>query len=348
MPELKLTAAGAFDLVPEPVACCRKGRIIYRNPAFSAAFPQVGEKVPAHWQWTELPCAGAINGWKLLCWSWEDAVVLRLTPVEKNTVLPDHCLALLSQRVRYPLTAITFAQELVERQCGLFLQQGCEEQFAALTRARMQLLRLCRELELTDGEEEPFDYAPALVDLDGLCRDTVRELEGVLEQTGSTLTYFGSQENLYAECDDLLVQTLICHLVSNALQHSGGSAHLELHLDKRRDVALVTLLDDGPGIQAQALSGLFSAPAGVEGIRGLGLGLVVCRRIALLHQGSLMLSNRPGGHGIKATFSLPICAPGSTQTLHSQKRFVDSSGGVPLVLRELSVVLPEKCYRKLN
>ena len=350
MPELKLTAAAAYDLLPEPVACCRKGKIFYRNPAFAAAFPALGEGklLPAEWRGEEPPCTGVTPGWRLLCWSWGESVIVRLTPLERTAVLPEHCMSLLSQRVRQPLTVLTFAQERVERQCGLFLQQGCEEPFSVMNRARLQLLRLCRELELTDGAEEPFDFSPTLVDLDGLCRDTVRELEAPLEQVGATVTYTGCDENLYADCDDLLVQTLICHLVSNAVQHADGPAHMELHLDKRRDMALVTLLDDGPGMDTAALSGAFTAPPGAVPMDTLGLGLMACRRIALLHQGSLMLSNRPGGRGLKATFSLPLCPMGSTQALRSDPRFVDNSGGVPLVLRELSGILPERCYAKLS
>lgn len=350
MSELNLSAAAAFHMTPEPVVCCRKQRIVYRNPAFAGSFPQLreGDLLPEDWGCTAPPCSGVIPGWSLLGWAWEEGMILRLNRLSPPSPLPERWLSLLSQRLRQPLASMAMAQDITEAQLSPFLQKGCEEGFSRLTKARMQLMRLCRELELVDSQESPFDFSPQVADLDGLCRDTVAQLEAVLKLSGTSLIYRGSSQNLFACCDDLLVQTLICHLVSNSVKQQPAGAHLELHLDQRGKMAHISLLDDGPGMTPRQIASLF-APSQEEipedsVLNHLGLGLMVCRRIALLHQGGLLLSSRPGGQGLIATFSLPLFDPGSTESLQSERR-LDASGGVPLVLRELSVILPEQCYR---
>ena len=42
-------------------------------------------------------------------------------------------------------------------------------------------------------------------------------------------------------------------------------------------------------------------------------------------------------------FSVPLCRPSSAPQINSPRR-INSTNGVPLVLRELSDVLPERCF----
>ena len=72
------------------------------------------------------------------------------------------------------------------------------------------------------------------------------------------------------------------------------------------DSVVVAISDDGPGIPAAARQGLrpfFTTKAG-----GLGLGLPIALKIVQLHQGDLVLSDRPP-RGLVVTIRLPAVGP---------------------------------------
>ena len=167
-----------------------------------------------------------------------------------------------------------------------------------------------------------------------------------MEAAGCSLVFTDWKESLCTQCDDDLVLILIYHLVSNALRAAGKGGHLELRLERRGRRAFISLLDDGPGMTAEQLADAFAPDRGgdtlAEARQGLGLGLTVCRNIARLHEGALLLANREE-RGLCATFSVPLCRPSSAPQINSPRR-INSTNGVPLVLRELSDVLPERCF----
>jgi signal transduction histidine kinase len=65
-------------------------------------------------------------------------------------------------------------------------------------------------------------------------------------------------------------------------------------------------VDEGPGISAEALPNIFEkfyTGRGREG--GLGMGLYLAKRIAVLHGGDLTVDSRPG-KGARFTLTLPV------------------------------------------
>lgn len=354
MRDLELPIGTAFDPVPEPMAYLSENCITYCNPAFSRAFPGLGpgSSLPEDWQELTGSAAALLRGngrdWTALTWPFQGGILLRLTPVESQPLLPNHRLGLLSQKLRDPISGLMSAGESLDRLITPFQEAEARQSLSRLNKANLRLLRLGRNLELAALPEGklPYDFAPQPVDLNGLCRKAARQLEMPVEAAGCSLVFTDWKESLCTQCDDDLVLILIYHLVSNALRAAGKGGHLELRLERRGRRAFISLLDDGPGMTAEQLADAFAPDRGgdtlAEARQGLGLGLTVCRNIARLHEGALLLANREE-RGLCATFSVPLCRPSSAPQINSPRR-INSTNGVPLVLRELSDVLPERCF----
>jgi two-component system, NtrC family, nitrogen regulation sensor histidine kinase NtrY len=121
---------------------------------------------------------------------------------------------------------------------------------------------------------------------------------------------------------DQLAQALI-NLVRNAAEASlspdagmfaddrnGGSAEaaqaapcVEISWEIGQDEALITILDNGPGLTNA--SNLF-VPFYTTKPGGTGIGLVLAQQIALAHSGSVQLINRTDTHGCRACLRLPL------------------------------------------
>lgn len=97
------------------------------------------------------------------------------------------------------------------------------------------------------------------------------------------------------------------NLVINAATHGGGAA---VNLVRQGGRALLTIIDDGPGIPEELMGQVFEPFFRVDTARrktvpGAGLGLVIARDIVERLGGRLILANRKP-HGMIQTVKLPI------------------------------------------
>jgi signal transduction histidine kinase len=74
----------------------------------------------------------------------------------------------------------------------------------------------------------------------------------------------------------------------------------------------VAVADDGPGLDAAALDRALD-PFHTTKPHGTGLGLLIARRVAELHGGSLEAQSRPGA-GTRFTLRWRLAAAGETKT----------------------------------
>ncbi|RRN63350.1 ATP-binding protein [Caulobacter sp. 602-1] len=108
----------------------------------------------------------------------------------------------------------------------------------------------------------------------------------------------------------LALRRMLDNLIDNAVRYGGA-----VTLDVRRQEGQVEImvLDDGPGLPAEALATLTAPFERGESSRnrrtgGAGLGLSIVQALAKGQGGRLILSNRPEG-GLAATITLPSDTP---------------------------------------
>jgi signal transduction histidine kinase len=111
-----------------------------------------------------------------------------------------------------------------------------------------------------------------------------------------------------ANVDRERLRIAIINLLSNAVKYSSPSTRVEIRLRGQDRQALLSVADQGPGIDAEDEGRVFdpyyrSERSRAAGIPGMGLGLYLVRQIAELHGGQVSLVHRPAGG---ATFVLRI------------------------------------------
>lgn len=103
------------------------------------------------------------------------------------------------------------------------------------------------------------------------------------------------------------LQRLFMNLVSNAASAMERGGELRILTEASGERLQVVVEDDGPGIPERLLGRLFT-PFTTGKPDGNGLGLYLCREIAMQHGGSLLGDNRPEG-GARFTLLLPALEP---------------------------------------
>lgn len=177
-------------------------------------------------------------------------------------------------------------------------------QLARITENTLQLARLdAVGLDLAKDWESPEELIGSVMRRLRL-RDPGRRLR-VRVEPGLPLV----------RCDAVLVVQLIDNLVDNALKHAGEGGPVEVTARAQQGRVVIAVRDRGPGVPEALVPRLFEPfsrgasvddTAGVRASpRGTGVGLALCRAIARVHGGELVMRRRRGG-GASFEFSLPI------------------------------------------
>jgi len=104
------------------------------------------------------------------------------------------------------------------------------------------------------------------------------------------------------------VTQVVRNLLSNAIKYSpdGGEVLVRLHASEH--TADVTIADHGVGIAPEVVprlfDGFYRAPSTAKSVRGMGIGLYVCRQLIEAHGGSISVVSQLG-EGTTITFRLP-------------------------------------------
>lgn len=351
---LSFTLSGQelFQDLPEPVFWTCREKLAYWNRAAErlckeAGVPlKEGEALPAALELlegTEERAADVHLAGRLFHGVAKAAAGGRLylfRPAAEGNVLSDQRISFLMDRMRGPMSNLYAAMQMLPE-----LEEEAPQEI--MHRNYCRLLRMMNEMEfsywLAQGGPS---LRPVVLDLAGLCRGVVRQVEPLAKRYGRQVCYEEGQASLLVLGDSELLEKLICHLVSNAWRASEEGGVITLRLGKKADRAMLSVTDQGGGMSGRTLFSVFDPNGGGEELTdvesGMGLGIPICRHIAELHRGTLVVENSVG-QGVTVTLSLPAVRQGGGSLRQPSLRY-ETDGGIPRVLLELSDVLPYEAF----
>jgi two-component system sensor histidine kinase KdpD len=203
-------------------------------------------------------------------------------------------LAAVSHDVRTPLAAIVGAASALQTQHDKLSAPERERLLASIASEAAYLstltentLQLVRLTSLQQGIQRDWESLEEIV---GTVLARVRQRD-----SGRRIRASVPSGLPLLKADPVLLAQLIANLLDNALQYSGGE--IELSVKQKGQTLVIAVKDRGAGI-APAEQALIFEPyhrGDRSGQRGAGLGLALCRAIAVAHGGSLTVRNRQGG-----------------------------------------------------
>ncbi|SIT41661.1 Integral membrane sensor signal transduction histidine kinase [Paraburkholderia ribeironis] len=201
------------------------------------------------------------------------------------------------------LAQIQFARQRDNRDVPL------AEALAGMHKSSRKLTTLTNKLLLLAQAESP---APSgeheRVDLSALIAGVLEELIAFAQSREIDL---GAEleDGLSVAGDEALTAALVTNLVDNALRYTQPGGRVTVQTQRRDDMAVVRVIDNGPGISAQARERVFErfyrASSHAE---GTGLGLPIVREIAHRQGGTIRLESNEEGAGLVATVEMRLWA----------------------------------------
>jgi len=222
----------------------------------------------------------------------------------------------MSHELRTPLQSILGFAEL-----GMLrsrTQPKLGGMFEDIHSAGQRMLTLVNDLlEVSKLESTVGTFHMERIDLRGVVRPVIRELEPLFERSHLMMDLRMPDLPLVAKADPLRFQQVIRNLVANAIKFSppGSSITLEGFSDVQGQTHLV-VRDEGPGIPPSELESIFEAfvqsSKTKDGSGGSGLGLAICRKIVEAMGGRIFAENLPASG---AAFHIILPARGQSETL---------------------------------
>ncbi|MGE0609696.1 MAG: sensor histidine kinase [Pirellulales bacterium] len=150
------------------------------------------------------------------------------------------------------------------------------------------------------------------VRLDSIVARCIDMFSGAAEDRGLALLGPPAGE-LTLLADGNRLRQVINNLIDNGLKFTprGGTVRVNLHRDAAANRAIVSVSDDGPGIEPDDLQRIFERFYRADKSRqrdapaGNGLGLSICQAIVAAHGGTIEAASQPG-KGTTFTVRLPL------------------------------------------
>ena len=197
----------------------------------------------------------------------------------------------ISHDLRTPLTSIS-------GNAGILLESGTsmsEEQRAALYRnieeeSRWLISLVENLLSITRMEDGALQLHLEAEFAEDVVREAVAHLDSRVKER--TLTWEVEDDMLMARMDARLIVQVLVNILNNAVRYTPSGSHIQIRVRREKTAVLWEVADDGPGIAAPDRDKIFEMfytgrDAGVDGRRGMGLGLALCKGIITAHGGQI-------------------------------------------------------------
>lgn len=263
---------------------------------------------------------------------------------EKSSLLP-----VVSARLRMALSDIYGGMERIAPLKERVHDQELDKGAAYLEKGYYQLLRLAGNLSSADRFVNETPLALYDCDIAALCRDICRRAKPLLAEKRVRLRFSAVPRRIVTAVDSAAIERVLLNLLCNSAKAipENGSISVTLRLSDDKQTVLLSVLDNGTGIDPDVRDTLFelqlTLAAAFDPNAGLGLGLALSRDIVEGHGGSIVLSDAPNGKGTQAVVSLPMRR--QTEPRMNDRHF-DYMGGFDHVLVELSAALPASAFQR--
>lgn len=221
----------------------------------------------------------------------------------------DEFLAMLSHELRNPLAPIRNALEVIRRIAPAdpkfdWASKVMDRQVQHLTRLVEELLDVAR---ISEGK---IALNREQVDLNSVIAQSVEIAQPYIDSRRHQLTVAPSPKPVWLQGDSARLSQVVSNLLHNAAKYSEEGGRIHLQVNTLQGEAMVSVRDEGMGIDAALLPHIFDLFA--QGSRsldrsqgGLGVGLTLARRLAELHGGRIEAASDGPDRGSEFKVFLP-------------------------------------------
>jgi PAS domain S-box-containing protein len=238
---------------------------------------------------------------------------------EKGNKAKDDFLAALSHELRTPLTPALAAAAYLENNASKFPSEFAEDLKIIKRNVQLQARLIDDLLDLTRITRGKLQLHLEPVDANALVRDAIEIAHSAIASKKLKVSTKLNAKTHQILADSIRLQQVFWNLINNAVKFTSPGGRIEIRTFSDDDSQFhFEITDNGIGIERDRLPSLFTPfeqadPSVSRQFGGLGLGLVITKRLVDLHNGTIQADSR--GRSFGATFKVTLNAlPEGAQT----------------------------------
>jgi PAS domain S-box-containing protein len=222
----------------------------------------------------------------------------------------DEFLATLAHELRNPLAPLRNSLAILQRSADD--PATFEKASGVMERQLSQLVRLIDDLlDVSRISLDKLTLRVELADLGAVVEHAVEANRPAAERAGHVIEVHLPERPVRLQADRARLSQVFSNLIGNACKFTpdGGRIVVDARVDDGR--AVVSVRDDGIGIDADQLGGVFEMFSQIDNSLeraqgGLGIGLTLVRRLVEMHGGSVAAKSGGRGAGSEFVVTLPL------------------------------------------
>ena len=237
-------------------------------------------------------------------------VVFRdITEHKRLDELKDEFIGLVSHELRTPLTVIMGSLNTILTEGPRLSSTETQQLLQDATQETETLSHLLGNLlELSRAQAERLFLYTEPVSVPRVVQETVDKVKPLSSAHQFVVKLDKGLPLVYA--DPLRLERILYNLMENAVKYSPQGGKIRVSARPDRDHLVIGITDNGIGITPEDQARLFVPfqrlePPVLNGVKGAGLGLLVCRRLVEAHGGEIWVESEPG-QGSTFFFTLPM------------------------------------------
>jgi PAS domain S-box-containing protein len=237
------------------------------------------------------------------------SAVVDVTERKKLDRLKDEFIGLVSHELRSPLTVIIGAVNTVLSEAAHLSQEETHQLLRdAASEAESLSHLLGNLLELSRAQAERLFLHAEPISVERVIQDAVDRIRRQSSVHRFVVDLPSGLPPVHA--DQLRLERILYNLLENALKYSSRGGEIRVSAKLEKEHLVIGVSDQGVGISLHDQSRLFEPfqrleKSAVDGVKGAGLGLLVCRRLVEAHGGRIWVESEPD-RGSTFFFTLPL------------------------------------------
>lgn len=217
----------------------------------------------------------------------------------------------MSHDIRTPMNAICgFSQILCNSQIRDMLSEEEITEYGVIIQSNTDLLSTLVNdiLDISDMESGKYKMNIRTCVVNEVCRNAIRTVKYRCPEGVNMYMTTDVPDTYTIQSDPKRVEQVIMNYLTNAEKHTEeGEIHVHVSLDENPGMVTFSVTDTGEGVlpeNAERIFGRFEKFNTING--GTGLGLPICRKIAVQLGGEAKLDLSHKGKGARFVFTHPV------------------------------------------
>lgn len=229
-----------------------------------------------------------------------------VTEKRKTEQIKDEFIGLVSHELRTPMTIITGSLNVaMDERVSPDDSKELIQQAADSSEGLAQILD--NMVELSRYQSDRLRLSVTRTNIGQLIRNIVEAEKNHLNNHSISLEIADDLPSI--DADETRIRQIIRNLLNNAVKYSSPNTEIHVSVEKKDNYIQVSISDKGNGISPEDQVRLFQPFERLQqrsaNKPGLGLGLLVCRRLVEAHGGQIWVESKVG-EGSTFYFSLPV------------------------------------------